>query len=634
MSNDAQRWKDKYLASLEQQETQERRWEERLDLLRRGLVRSSLAAEGSDKAVDQCMQELRDIVRGEQMDAGLAGLIPRLEKAVLDSEQRRQQRVQQNVGALAALAQQLLHLELPREVRKPLKQFAKRIDERAGQSREMPALLAELSHLQQQALAHLEQPQEERPGLLQRLFGARDEQPEAATLALEAVPAASELPSAVITPPLVDAAPDAAAIAVAAVPVSSAPAAAEAVIETPVAAVAEPAVSHIVPSTARPSRDSASLDSLPLAASVLLGETSGDPAYALPAGEPGYSAIAPHVADSLRKLLDELKLPDFHQAQADALRERLSGGLNWYELVPALDDLAVLVLAVADGGQREFAGYLKQLNERLADFLGHLSAAHDGYADSLSSARQLDNELREQVSDLQQSVQDAADLPSLKATLESRLEGLLGRMIDYHRQRDSHEQEVKNRLQGLVERVAVMEQEAGSFRERLEVQRQKALVDPLTGLANRAAWNERLELEVARRQRYGGELLLAVLDVDHFKRINDGFGHLAGDKVLKLIAGELARRVRKTDFIARFGGEEFVLLLPGTPLDGGKQLLDTLRQAIEACPFHFKGEPLTITLSGGLSAFAQEDQPANVFERADQALYRAKHAGRNRIELG
>ncbi|MDX5371053.1 MAG: GGDEF domain-containing protein, partial [Pseudomonadaceae bacterium] len=97
MTDEAQRWKAKYLESLEQQERLEQRWNQRLDLLRRGLVRSSLAAEGSDKAVDQCMQELREAIRGEQME-GLSALIPRLEKAVLDSEQRRQQRIEQNVA--------------------------------------------------------------------------------------------------------------------------------------------------------------------------------------------------------------------------------------------------------------------------------------------------------------------------------------------------------------------------------------------------------------------------------------------------------------------------------------------------------------------------------------------------------
>ena len=116
--------------------------------------------------------------------------------------------------------------------------------------------------------------------------------------------------------------------------------------------------------------------------------------------------------------------------------------------------------------------------------------------------------------------------------------------------------------------------------------------------------------------------------------INDGYGHLAGDKVLKLIASELSKRLRKTDFMARFGGEEFVLLIPATPLAGGQQLLETLREAIEACPFHFKGEPVTITLSGGITAFSSGDQVDQAFKRADQALYRAKGSGRNRIELG
>ena len=182
-------------------------------------------------------------------------------------------------------------------------------------------------------------------------------------------------------------------------------------------------------------------------------------------------------------------------------------------------------------------------------------------------------------------------------------------------------------------RVSTMEVEARAFQEDLELQRQKALQDPLTGLPNRAAWNERLEIERARQQRYGGDLSLAVVDIDHFKRINDSFGHLAGDKVLKIIAGELARRLRKTDFIARFGGEEFVLLLPATPLDGGRQLLEALRADIEACPFHFKGERVAITFSAGLTPMLPGEPGDAAFQRADEALYRAKHQGRNRIEL-
>ena len=638
MTDDAQRWKAKYLESLEQQELQEQRWNERLDLLRRGLVRSSLAAEGSDKAVDQCMQELRDLIRGEQMDNGLSALIPRLEKAVLDSEHRRQQRVEQNVAGITGLTQQLLALDPPREVRRALKQFSKRIEERASQSRELPALLAELSSLQGKTLSVLGSDQVERPGLLQRLFGSRDEssseapadQPQANAVA----PAAdSDDDDEEPLVPTITAAPQESAAEpapVASAPAQPAPAAPVQSVEPVAPSLEQPAVVQPA-SPVRPL--AASLDSLPLDARIITGE--GDPAFALPERpEPGYSAVAPHIADSLLGLLDELELPEHHQPQGEALRERLRGGLNWYELVPLLDDLAVLVLAVTDSGQREFAGYLKQLNERLAAFLGTLTEAHEGYSESVESARNFNQELREQVSGLQASVQEAVDLPSLKRALEQRLDGLLSTVGDHQRQREGREEEVAVRLKALSQRVAEMEQEAQGFRDHLEEQRQKALTDPLTGLANRAGWAERLELEVARWRRYGGELLLAVLDIDHFKRINDGYGHLAGDKVLKIIAGELAKRLRKTDFLARFGGEEFVLLVPSTPLEGGQQLLETLRGAIESCPFHFRGEPVTITLSGGLTAFLPGESGETAFGRADQALYKAKREGRNRVELG
>ncbi len=155
-SEEAQRWKEKYLKSIEQQEKLERRWDARLDLLRRGLVRSTLAAEGTDRAVDQCMKEMREVIRSDDMDAALANLLPRLEKAVLDSEQRRETRVEQMGTALTALVTQLQTLPLPREVRRPLKNFAKQLDGRVGQAREIPLLLSELSSLQGKALTELE----------------------------------------------------------------------------------------------------------------------------------------------------------------------------------------------------------------------------------------------------------------------------------------------------------------------------------------------------------------------------------------------------------------------------------------------------------------------------------------------
>lgn len=671
MSDDAQRWKEKYLKSIEQQDKLERRWAARLDLLRRGLVRSTLAAEGTDKVVDQCMKEMREVVRTDDMDAGLAALLPRLEKAVLDSEQRRETRIDQVSTALTALVTQLQALPLPREVAQPLKKFAKQLDSRVGQAREMPLLLSELSGLQGKALSQLETPAEPgRPGLLQRLFGSRDSEEAAAPAAdIPATPVPQPVEARQSEPEPVQSAPVAQAE-----PAIAAP---ETVIEAPVqtppdepqvvafaapvvVVEAEPVQVEPAPDTemtvAAPATEAFNpdelihpgdpspliLDSLPLPEPIAQALAAIDPEqsehdilFALPdSPEPSYSSVARHIEDTLIGLLDDLTLPERHRPQAEAMRERLKHGLNWYELLPILDDLATLMLAITDSGQHEFEAYLQQLNERLEAFQSNLQAASEGHADNSSAARAMDTQIREQVDGLQSSVQQAADLDDLKHVLENHLEGLLGTMDQHQKQRDAREQEVAARLKSLSERVAHMEQEAMGFREHLEEQRQKALIDPLTGLPNRAAWSERLEHEIQQWQQHGNTLSLAMLDLDHFKRINDSYGHLAGDKVLKIIATVLRKRLRGSDFIARFGGEEFVLLLPATPPAVGAKLLETLRAAIEACPFHFKGERVTITISMGLASFRVGEHSDLVLKRADQALYRAKNAGRNRVELG
>ncbi|MFL1523469.1 diguanylate cyclase [Pseudomonas sp. O230] len=687
MSDEAQRWKEKYLKSIEQQEKLERRWDARLDLLRRGLVRSTLAAEGTDRAVDQCMKEMREVIRTNDMDAGLAALLPRLEKAVLDSEQRRETRVNQTSAALTSLVAQLQTLPLPREVSRPLKNFAKTLDGRVSQAREIPLLLSELSGLQGKALSQLENPAEPgRPGLLQRLFGSREADeaaPEAATpephvsapppveapvalpadaprVVVESSTAAEEppvtvpdAPAAATEPLATDTTTDTPPPAVVAFvpPVVEPPPAPE--IETPVQpetqqpeqpvpAAETPVVEAQPPINPDELTPVVFLDSLPLPSAMAQALAAIDPEqpehdilYALPdSPEPSYSSVAKHIEDTLLGLLDDLSLPERHRPQAEAMRDRLQNGLNWYELLPILDDLATLMLAINNSGQHEFEVYLQQLNERLESFQSNLQAASDGHADNQSAARQMDTQIREQVDGLQSSMQEAADLEDLKHVLENHLEGLLGTMDQHQKQRDEREQEVAARLKGLAERVAHMEQEAQGYREHLEEQRQKALIDPLTGLPNRAAWSERLDHEIHQWQQHGNTLLLAMLDLDHFKRINDNYGHLAGDKVLKIIATVLRKRLRGTDFIARFGGEEFVLLMPATVPAVGAKLLESLRAAIEACPFHFKSEPVTITISMGLTAFKPGEHSDLVLKRADQALYRAKHAGRNRVELG
>jgi len=166
-----------------------------------------------------------------------------------------------------------------------------------------------------------------------------------------------------------------------------------------------------------------------------------------------------------------------------------------------------------------------------------------------------------------------------------------------------------------------------------------AVRDGLTGVFNRRALTERLDSEVAHALRHKRDLCALMLDVDHFKRVNDTHGHLAGDEVLRAIAGVLGKTVRCEDIVARYGGEEFVVLVRDTPLAGAVLLAERLRQAVESEQMSFEGTILSATASIGVAALSAiqeaKSQRAAVAEHllaaADAALYEAKRTGRNKV---
>ena len=158
------------------------------------------------------------------------------------------------------------------------------------------------------------------------------------------------------------------------------------------------------------------------------------------------------------------------------------------------------------------------------------------------------------------------------------------------------------------------------------------MLDPLTGALNRLGYTESMGREYARWRRYGGQLSLAMCDLDLFKRINDDYGHAAGDKVLTSVAGLLRQQIRNCDLLCRLGGEEFAVILPETALEGARIAAEKLRANVAASKFRFKNSPVPVTISIGVAEFHAGDTIEDVFERADRALYMAKHQGRNRCQ--
>jgi len=390
----------------------------------------------------------------------------------------------------------------------------------------------------------------------------------------------------------------------------------------------------------------ARLDSLAKALAVVSVAPPGAGNAATGASSPGLLGrlIGRHAAQAtteapartLLGVLDEIAWPVEMREQVDSYRQRLEqdpDGKTWIEVVQEVGDLAAKALSQAQADARSTEHFLAQLNQRLEELDRHMLDEGQRREDSRQSGERLGQQMSSEVSSLTESVRSSASLEDLQASVISSLDRIHGHvrqhLDDENRRRESAEAEAEQ-LRGQMHQL---EQDSYDLRRQVAQTSREAMRDALTGLPNRRAYDEQLVQEFARWKRFGEPLALLVLDVDNFKQVNDQFGHKSGDKALVMIARVLREKRRETDLVARFGGEEFVVLLPGAPEPDALRIADDMRVAVASCGMHANKQPVAITLSGGLAMFAAGDQPDQVFERADQALYRAKHNGKNRIEL-
>ena len=181
------------------------------------------------------------------------------------------------------------------------------------------------------------------------------------------------------------------------------------------------------------------------------------------------------------------------------------------------------------------------------------------------------------------------------------------------------------------EQVQRAEQKIESLKNELEQLKELVHADPLTGALNRRGLDEAFAREAARADRRDIPLCVALLDLDDFKRFNDTSGHVAGDNALRHLVNVAKETLRPSDIIARFGGEEFVILMPDTGMDSAMLVIDRLQRGLAAnCLLH-AGQPLPITFSAGVTPRTLYERQSTVITRADEALYEAKHAGKNRV---
>jgi diguanylate cyclase len=341
--------------------------------------------------------------------------------------------------------------------------------------------------------------------------------------------------------------------------------------------------------------------------------------------------IMMQISHTLAGLINNLSLPSHYDEDIVDLKKALLGNNNIQQLPGLLDEVINLIMIAIGKTQESLTNYLNQLNKQLASINESISSSYHSQK-SLSDSREgFNSKLQKQVTDTSQAVQGANDLDSLKTLINDRLSTISSTMSEYKTQMMEQEKHATQSITLLKNKVTRMEKDTVSLRSLLQEKLAQAMTDSLTDLPNRTAYQDTVLPLCKIMQKTQKPICLAVCDIDHFKKVNDTWGHLAGDKVLRLVPKQIRNVLSKDDLIFRYGGEEFVIAFPNTSLVQAIERAEAIRLAVAKTPFNMQGEPVSISISIGVAELHAQENPESLFSRADKQLYLAKEAGRNKV---
>jgi diguanylate cyclase len=348
---------------------------------------------------------------------------------------------------------------------------------------------------------------------------------------------------------------------------------------------------------------------------------------------PDLPAPAVDVERLLSGLLTELARTPALAEAVRKLERQLAAGVppaDWSQYLRRVADSIGAAIAELQAQRRELEEFLEQVTQQLAGFEDwsrwQEGAAKSRRADSAGLEHKVEAEMR----GLHREVTDSHDLAALKVKVKTRVDSVVQQLAEFRQGEERRLAENEKRTNELRREVVKLKGRTNDLIKLCADQESRLMFDSLTGAHSRYAYEQRLEEEYQRWQRHSQPLTFSIWDIDFFKRVNDTCGHDAGDRLLRGVADLLGRHKRVEDFLARLGGEEFVLLLPMTSLEPAKGVAEKLRLAVESQEFRHHSQQVTVTISCGITEFRSGDTPTSVYERADQALYQAKQQGRNR----
>lgn len=595
LQSDHEALKQKYFTLLEQTEKAEQTHKGVEEFLRRSLSRISLLADGMDVELDALLDRLRSAIRANQSSYSLTGLVERImETAAI--EQRKA--LQQSFGP-GLLLGMIDKLELPASQQKRLKALRGQLEEKQA-LRNATQSAQELAQLINASIAAAPAKSDTKTdgGLLAKLFGKRDTD----THPSEG-PSAPSVNTGKVLIKLFE------------------------MVELPPSQRSQ--LNTLRERFLEADKETELANLLPALAKLLTPGDLEGAAHSATASDDGHHSPE----EILLQLLERLLLPENLKSEVDQIRKRLQGRLAENDIPTTIEAIADLI-AKAQGltreEKKELEDFLQQITQCLIELDSNIQGAENLRIEAHESHLEFNTTVQSHMQGIEDSVHAATELDQVKTVIQSRLSTIRQHLTNFRQTEEQRTHAMEHQLSTLKGELSTLENESSQLRTHLQRQQRLALFDPLTGLHNRRAYDEQLQNEYNRWKRYQTDLTLVVWDIDRFKNINDTFGHQAGDRVLKAAAKILQENLRDSDFIARFGGEEFVTLMPETALNHALIASEKLRKIIEESPFHHRDQSVPVTISCGLAQFRSGDTPEQVFERADKALYQAKQSGRNR----
>ena len=335
--------------------------------------------------------------------------------------------------------------------------------------------------------------------------------------------------------------------------------------------------------------------------------------------------------EQITACLSKLHLSTQHTRELLAINKKLLNDTKSDDVLQHFIEIFDVIVAEFQNERDSAKNFLNTLSDTLTTVQTAVKKTLLTCNESQNTNKKINDKLQNQLQEMSSTVKTAMSLENVKVDINTKLSSIAATLEKKTKFEQLSQQALATQLDDMANKVKILEEQSQEFSRKLAEQQRKSMQDSLTKLSNRAAFDEYFTKAMVRYQHKPFDLALVVIDIDDFKRINDTYGHTAGDKTLQVIASTLQKNISDNAFVARYGGEEFVLIYSNLAETTLTNELNQINKYIARLPFKFKNTKVNITLSMGFTHITIDDNIHTAFERADKAMYKAKAQGKNQV---